>query len=254
VILLARGGGSLEDLWEFNEESVVRAIVGSRIPIVTGVGHEIDVSIADLVADYHAHTPTEAAQVVTTYWRLAPQLLDSCAIRLGQTLRRLVETSRHRLNGIERHEVFRRPMDWINMFRQLLDDQQRQSILQIQGLVLKNRQRLDRLAMRLADKHPRHRLELETQRLGNVRNRLLFSMRSEFERRQQRLDALRGHLSAIAPEQVLRRGYSITRLKKTGRIVRSAVEVKTGDRLTTQLADSQIESTASDALQPELFE
>ncbi|HWB53250.1 MAG TPA: exodeoxyribonuclease VII large subunit [Tepidisphaeraceae bacterium] len=254
VILLARGGGSLEDLWEFNEECVARAIVASRIPVVTGIGHEIDVSIADLVADYHAHTPTEAAQVVTAHWRQAGQFLDSSAVRLAQTLRRLVETSRHRLNSIERHEIFRRPMDRINTLRQLLDDQQRELVLQLQGMLARNREKLDRLAMRLADRHPRHRLQLENQRLESAKSRLAASMRYEFDRRRQKIEALGGHLSAIAPEQVLRRGYSITRIKKTGKIIRAADNVRAGDRLMTQLSDGEIESTVADAKQPELFE
>ena len=69
MIIVARGGGSLEDLWAFNEECVARAIAASRLPVITGIGHEVDTTIADLVADYHAHTPTEAAQVVATAWR-----------------------------------------------------------------------------------------------------------------------------------------------------------------------------------------
>src|SRR6185436_8675883 len=82
VIIVARGGGSLEDLWEFNEESVARAIANSRIPVITGIGHEIDVSIADLAADYHAHTPTEAAQVVVQHWRMAMEAITTGGLRL----------------------------------------------------------------------------------------------------------------------------------------------------------------------------
>ncbi len=81
VIVLARGGGSLEDLWEFNEECVARAIFASRIPVVTGIGHEVDVSIADLVADYHAHTPTEAAQVIVAEWNSARQAIATSSLR-----------------------------------------------------------------------------------------------------------------------------------------------------------------------------
>src|SRR5258706_6500644 len=77
LILLRRGGGCLEDMWEFNEEILARAIRASRIPIITGIGHEIDVSIADLAADHHAHTPTEAAQVATRYWRTAQITMDA---------------------------------------------------------------------------------------------------------------------------------------------------------------------------------
>ncbi len=125
VILLARGGGSLEDLWAFNEEVLARAIAASNIPIVTGVGHEVDTSIADLAADYHAHTPTEAAQVITANWRIAPDTTDALGLRLRRELRMRLNEARQRLAATQRHAVFRRPMDRINTLRQLLDDRQR---------------------------------------------------------------------------------------------------------------------------------
>ena len=114
VIFLARGGGSLEDLWAFNEEIVARAVASSVIPIVTGIGHEVDVSIADLVADHHAHTPTEAAQVITGQWRLAADQLDGGRRRLARVLRTMLSDLGQRLRSIERHEAFRRPTDRVN--------------------------------------------------------------------------------------------------------------------------------------------
>jgi exodeoxyribonuclease VII large subunit len=254
LILLGRGGGSLEDLWAFNEESVARAIAGSRIPIITGIGHEIDVSIADLIADYHAHTPTEAAQVATAQWRQASHLLEELAGRMTQTLRRTLENSRHRLNSIERHEAFRRPADRLNTLRQLLDEHQRHLTLQMQGLLARNRQRLDVLSLREAEKHPRHRLRLENQRILNLYARLNLSVGRDFQSHKQKLDALSAHLTALGPEQILRRGYSITRFKKGGQIVRVAEQVRPGARLITQLSEGQIESIAADDKQAELFE
>ena len=125
VILLCRGGGSLEDLWGFNEEAVARAVAASPVPVVTGIGHEVDTSIADLVADYHAHTPTEAAQVLTAHWRGARESLDVAAVRLGRGLRNTLQHARQRLTGCERHEVFRRPLYRVIALRQLVDDRQR---------------------------------------------------------------------------------------------------------------------------------
>ncbi len=101
VILLGRGGGSLEDLWAFNEEAVARAVAASRIPVVTGIGHEVDVSIADLVADHHAHTPTEAAQVITAHWKQAADLLSTSTHRITRGLRVTLTHARQRLEMIE---------------------------------------------------------------------------------------------------------------------------------------------------------
>ncbi|HWE04235.1 MAG TPA: exodeoxyribonuclease VII large subunit [Tepidisphaeraceae bacterium] len=125
IILLARGGGSLEDLWAFNEEPVARAIAASRVAVITGIGHEVDVTIADLAADYHAHTPTEAAQIVSGHWRDVRDELDVTALRLGRGFSKRLTECRERLKNIERHEVFRRPMERINSLRQVLDDRQR---------------------------------------------------------------------------------------------------------------------------------
>lgn len=254
LILLGRGGGSLEDLWAFNEECVARAIAASRIPVITGIGHEIDVSIADLVADYHAHTPTEAAQIAVAQWRYANQSLQEISVRLTQTVRQCVAMQRHRLNVIERHEIFRRPADRIHSLQQLLDEQQRSLSAKMHASLARYRRRLDELSVREARKHPRSRLQLETERLNNLAGRLRYAMARDVQSRSHKLDALASHLTALSPQQILHRGYSITRLKKTGAIVRNAEAVKAGSRLVTELAEGQIESIAADGAQPELFE
>jgi exodeoxyribonuclease VII large subunit len=299
VILLGRGGGSLEDLWEFNEEIVARAMVASGIPIITGIGHEIDVSIADLVADYHAHTPTEAAQVAMTNWRTARDAVETVGVRLRREMRKVLQEARQRLGQIDRHPIFRRPMDRINLARQLLDDRQRALALavgtrlrKIQALVhqystrldqcrpaaivmrLRNRlgedqqrlvnaahqrirccrDRLSRLMTALSERHPRHRLLLYRERVENLSQRLDRAVGQMMGRCRRELESAAAHLNAIGPEQVLKRGYSITVLKKKGAVVRSAAQVKAGERLVTRLADGTIESTAEDSSQMSLFE
>jgi exodeoxyribonuclease VII large subunit len=149
LILLSRGGGSLEDLWAFNEEVVARAIAASRIPVVTGIGHEVDVSIADLVADHHAHTPTEAAQVITAQWRGVSDRLNETILRLARGLRGVVVNSHQRLKAVERHEAFRRPLDRVNMLRQLLDDRQRALVIAQERLLRDRRDRTQNAGLRL---------------------------------------------------------------------------------------------------------
>ncbi len=276
VILLGRGGGSLEDLWAFNEEGVARAIAASRIPVITGIGHEVDTSIADLVADYHAHTPTEAAQVAVMNWRKAPGDVGTHAARLHRSMRGLVQDARRRLELIERHEAFRRPRDRVDQLRQLLDDRQRSLQSAVEGLAQRLRQRvatteqglaaagndrlrrereaLSRLNAMLSGHHPRHAAGLAAARLAAIDARLRAVIANCMDRQALKVDLLARHLSSVGPEQVLKRGYSITTLKKGGKVIRSAEQVQPGDRLVTRLANGEIESTAEDKNQPRLFE
>jgi exodeoxyribonuclease VII large subunit len=254
VILLGRGGGSLEDLWEFNEEIVARAVAASKIPIVTGIGHEVDVSVADLAADYHAHTPTEAAQVVVANWRGARQTLDDVDQRLGRAARGMLQHARERLTHVEQHEVFRRPLHRISQLRQRLDDRQRALSLAVATRLGRSKGHVHELQVRLDQCHPRHKLRLGHQRVLNLAAQLQRGMVNLHEKKLLVLRLIAKHLHAIGPEQVLRRGYTITTRKRTGAIVRSAADLRTGDKLLTRFADGTTESTVTDSRQPGLFE
>jgi exodeoxyribonuclease VII large subunit len=254
LIILARGGGSLEDLWQFNEESVARAIAASALPIVTGIGHEIDTSIADLVADYHAHTPTEAASVVVRGWLRARELLAMASTRLNGALRAIVSQAKQRLSGIQRHEVFRRPTHQIDSYRQFMDDRERALDAAIGNRLQMATVKVERLRSRLEGKHPKHTLSLQRHRLREVEARLVVAVSNSLQRRSLRLDGLNAQLQAISPTAVLARGYSITSLKRDGSIVRSAAGLKAGERLVTRLADGTVESISQDSRQGVLFE
>jgi exodeoxyribonuclease VII large subunit len=276
VLLLIRGGGSLEDLWCFNEEVVARAVAASGLPVITGIGHEIDTSIADLVADYWAHTPTEAAQVLTQNWRGAGEYLDVAGERLRRNTRNLLRDARQRLQSVERHELFRRPTDRINQFRQLLDDRERTLTFEAARLVARlrarvgdaaqrlstgkharfarERDRIARLATRLAARHPQNAARLAAARLRADATRLHLALGRKLGRDGERLAALSRELDALSPEAVLRRGYGITRRKRDGVILHSASEVKTGDTIVTRLAKGEVTSVVEDGKQPKLFE
>lgn len=277
LVLLARGGGSLEDLWAFNEEIVARAVADCAAPVISGIGHEVDVSIADLVADYHAHTPTEAAQVAVSGWKPVKDVLDVGGLRLRRGLRTIVNESRQRLVTIRRHEMFRRPTDVVDRLRQLVDDRHRSLQLamtrrtsmlhrrlnDLSNRLMRNRpaaiiQRLrNRLAdamKRLSERHPRHTLTTGRMRIESMEARLTRAMRAQIDRSRQRVDASARHLRAIGHQQVLARGYSITTLKRTGEVLRSPAQVQPGDRIVSQLAEGQIASTVGDAKQMSLFE
>jgi exodeoxyribonuclease VII large subunit len=254
LIILARGGGSLEDLWQFNEECVARAIAASSLPIVTGIGHEIDTSIADLVADYHAHTPTEAASVAVREWVRARETVAAGATRLRGAVRAIVSEAKQTLAGIERHEMFRRPTHRIESLKQFMDDRERQLDGAIGNRLRIATVRMERLRARLAGRHPKHILALNRQRLGEVEGRLRRTLAGDLQRRNLHLNGLDAQLQAISPMAVLKRGYSITTVKRDGSILRSASQVKEGERLSTRLADGVVESVAQDSRQGVLFE
>jgi exodeoxyribonuclease VII large subunit len=254
LMLLGRGGGSLEDLWEFNEEMVARAIFFSRIPIITGIGHEIDVSIADLVADYHAHTPTEAAQIAVRHWRMARDAIAGTALRLSREVNNVTRHARQRLQQIDRHEFFRRPLDKVNALRQLLDDLQRSMILSVGERLRGGQERLSKLDARLRERHPRHLIGLRAQNLKALSQRMGRGVSQVLKGQARHLDLLEARLRCINPQEVLKRGYSLTTHKKTGQIIRDPGQVKPGEKLLTRLANGQIESTVQDARQLRLFE
>lgn len=254
LLLLARGGGSLEDLWAFNEECVARAIAGCPIPLITGIGHEVDTSIADLIADHHAHTPTEAAQVAVRNWRSAREAVSVANLRLRRAVGARLTDARQRLTSIERHETFRRPRDRINQLRQLLDDRQRTLMFRVSDHVADCARRLALLSAELAERHPRHAVRLAGQRVAAMSARLGTAVGGDMKRRLMKLDLLQRHLEAVGPQQVLRRGYTITTAKKGGHVIRSAEHIHPGEKLVTRFADGTVESTADDRRQPGLFE
>jgi exodeoxyribonuclease VII large subunit len=206
VILLGRGGGSLEDLWGFNEEAVARAVAASGVPVVTGIGHEVDTSIADLVADYHAHTPTEAAQVVTAHWRGARDAVDFAAVRLGRGLRTALQHARQRLIGCERHEVFRRPLYRVNALRQLVDDRERVLAGGMDARVGELQRRLQAMASVLDRNPPSVMLARQRARLGAFEQRLIGDGVQRVRRHEEAVSRLAARLGERHPRNELRLG------------------------------------------------
>jgi len=197
VLIIGRGGGSLEDLWSFNEEAVVRAIAASRIPTVSAVGHEIDVTLADLAADVRALTPSEAAErVVPAAEELAARLRHHRERLRVASLRRLT-LARARLDGLAAQRPFRRPFD-------IIHDRSR---------------RLDEFALRGAS-----------------------GLRGLLHDRQRRFANLAGKLQSLSPLAVLERGYCITQDAKTGRVIRSAGQLRVGQAIATKLTDGTVTS------------
>jgi exodeoxyribonuclease VII large subunit len=222
LILVTRGGGSLEDLWAFNEEVVARAIFESAIPVVSAVGHEIDFTISDFVADVRAATPSVAAEIITEG----------------------VFASRQLVTDLTQRMVRAHPRRRMNELLQRLDDLQT-GLLRCMRQGTRERQvTCQNLAMRLLRVRPaqllrqrRESLVMNQRRLRELAHVCLRNGRSSFEATETRLRLL-------GPEQVLSRGYSITMDAATGRVLRKAVEVKAGQKLKTRLKAGEVFSRA----------
>jgi len=159
VLILARGGGSLEDLQAFNEESVARAIAASKIPVISGVGHETDFTIADFVADMRASTPSAAAELVVQTRREFDRHISELLQTLAQRLRYLLLARKHRLQALATHRAFRRPIELLRKVRQLADELTSELGVRAERLLRVKRERLERLRVQLEERSPLRVLE-----------------------------------------------------------------------------------------------
>ena len=234
VVILTRGGGSMEDLWSFNEESVARAIAASTIAIISGVGHETDFTIADFVADVRASTPSAAAElVVQTRREFDKHVMDMRARLEGSMRYRLLELSR-RVHALTARSGFRRPQDLLRQQRQRADEFTSRLALGLRARLENSRKRLNNARLRVASFDFRAkigvlrlRLQRITQELGAREERLLRTKRERWER-------LSLQLQERSPLRVLERGYAIA-TDAAGNVLRDAAQTQIGDAVTLQL-------------------
>ena len=201
AIILGRGGGSLEDLWAFNEEIVAEAIFASGVPIVAAVGHEVDVTIADLVADHRAETPSAAVVALTPHHREMMALLEEVGNRLSEAIGHRLEMARQRVDQLAARPALRRPLQRIHVLEQQLDEKSERLTRAIQ-------QRLAQSSEKIVSRSAR--------------------------------------LESLSPLNVLTRGYSLTQTD-SGKLVRSASDVKTGDVLLTHVGKGEIRSRVEES-------
>jgi exodeoxyribonuclease VII large subunit len=233
--VIARGGGSIEDLWEFNEEAVARAIFESTIPIVSAIGHEIDFTIADFVADLRAPTPSAAAELIAPDSAELARRLSQTANTLRGKVERTVLNGKKQLAFITRGVLRREPQRRIAEASQRIDFLGEELARGAVARVANDRQRMSAWLARLRGRRPDQMIALRQQSIHSLLARLC-----EIANRRAQTDALRlrraaGMLRLLAPEATLERGYSVT-MDRHGNILRSSSDIELGAEISTLLA------------------
>ena len=239
VLILARGGGSLEDLWAFNDERLARAIVASPIPIVTGIGHEIDFTIADFAADVRAPTPSAAAEIAVPDAEEWLNAFVRIGARLQRGVRQRLEERRERLRWLTGRLGQGSPAARLSAQAQRLDELEQSLVRAVRRRLQEHRERLRWLAGRAVLVSPSNRLGQQTLRLENLDQRLQRGMRRALDAGRERLLPLLRTLKAVSPLATLERGYAIVSLEG-GEILRDAADAKPGTIIDARLARGRL--------------
>ena len=236
VLIVARGGGSIEDLWAFNDEAVARAIRAMPMPVVTGIGHEVDFTIADFVADLRAPTPSGAAELVVpdgTTWRTGFARL---AQRLLQALRRQLRNDGDYLVAMRRRLALAHPGQRLRQNAQRLDELEQRLGSRVQLLLSDRRHRLQTLTTRLARTSPKAEVQRLTHRHAVLDERLRRALPQRLEALRQTLGTLARTLDAVSPLATLDRGFALVTRVDDGALLRDASSVNAGDLIDARLA------------------
>ena len=247
VLIVGRGGGSLEDLWCFNEEHLAREIFASRLPIISAVGHEIDTTIADYVADLRAPTPSAAAELVSPDQHAIKKHIIEKYARLSHLMLSKIKEAKQTNNALLQRLKLQHPNSQLQQQAQRLDELSMRLQRGVHAQLNQKNNQLNLLQQRFQHQHPERRLSQSKDALQQLEQRLLNAQNKNQQVAQQQLAMLAARLESISPLGVLARGYSIT--KKGEHVVKSIGQVKAGETLVTQVHDGEIHTTVKRTLE-----
>lgn len=240
VIILGRGGGSIEDLWAFNEECVARAIFDSVIPIISGVGHEIDFTISDFVADLRAPTPTGAAELCVPNRVDVIELFNQYNLRLTKAINNYIVRCYDRLNNLKNSYILKNPISLYEKHEQNFDNLYERLIMAIKSNIDKNRDRLNTIKSSYVLKNPNMLFVDKAYNYNDLIKRLKNSINLLIDNKKNNYINLLSKLEVLNPVTTLKRGYSVTRVGD--KIVSKIDDIKTNDTIITSVSDGKIES------------
>lgn len=241
VLIVGRGGGSLEDLWSFNDERVARAIFASRMPVVSAVGHETDVTIADFVADLRAPTPSAAAEMVSRNQLELLRQLQNGQQRLEMAMDYFLANRTRRFTQLHHRLQQQHPQLRLARQQTVLERLRQRMNVAVESQLKRAVQRQQRVTQRLNQHNPQPRIYRAQTRIQQLEYRLAENLRARLSSTRERFGNAVTHLEAVSPLSTLARGYSVT-TATDGKVLKQTKQVKAGDVLTTRLSDGWVES------------